>query len=447
MHNFKELENIEHTFEERKDYFGYKSEPIIIFYPKDEMEVSRIVKFCYENSIPVIPWGSGTSLTGALAGKDHVIIDLSRMNRILEINEIDWYVRAQAGVKLSDLQDKVKEKGFIFPPDPASSFLCSLGGAIAENSGGMRGVKYGPFSEWVLALKVVLPNGEIVKIGEPLRKNRAGYDLVHLFIGSEGTLGIIVEAWLRIIPIPKEKILTVVAFPKDLENTGEIILKIRKQKIIPELSEYIDQDVIKAINNYFKAELKESEGGMLLIRVEESYLKELMNILEEHSENVYIANDDEAQRLYMLRAQALIAVKAENENLTIAEDIVVPISKLPFAMKKLKEIGRKYNTKFYLIAHIGDGNMHPCILIKNEREREKLFEEIAFMAIELGGSISGEHGIGIHKAKLLYEQIKYSNGEQLIDLMYKIKRIIDDKGIMNPNKFVELAYKLARGNK
>ncbi len=440
MEVIDEIGDIEHSFEERFDYFGNKSSPITIFYPRNDDEVARIVKLCYEKRIPIVPWGAGTSLTGALSGRDHIVIDLSKMNKIIEINEIDWYVRAQAGVILADLQEKVKEKGFFFPPDPASYFMCTVGGAIAESSGGMKGVKYGSFREWVLALKIVLPNGKIVKIGEPLRKNRAGYDLVHLFIGSEGTLGIITEAWLRIVPIPKNSIMTIAAFPRDLEAVGNIILGLRKNKILPELSEYLDYDVIKAMNKHLNANLKETKGGMLLLQIDESDLEAVNKILKDNCEDIMIANEDEAIRLYSLRAQALKAIKSEHENLSFAEDIVVPISKLPEAIKKLEEMRTKYNTKFYLISHIGDGNMHPCIIVDDEKSRLELFEKIARMAIEMGGSISGEHGIGKQKAKLLVEQIRYSNGEEVLEIMYKIKRIIDERQIMNPRKFVELAY-------
>ncbi|MEM0263684.1 MAG: FAD-linked oxidase C-terminal domain-containing protein, partial [Saccharolobus sp.] len=369
------------------------------------------------------------------------LIDMSKMNKILEINEIDWYVRVQPGVKLIDLFEELEKKGFMLPPDPASFFLCSVGGAVAESSGGMKGVRYGSFREWVLALKVILPNGEIIKVGEPLRKNRAGYDLVHLFVGSEGTLGIITEIWLRIIPIPKRKMVTVAAMLKDFESAAEVIIGLRKNRILPELSEYMDVDVVKALNKNLNANLKETDGGMLLISIEEEMVSDVLKVLEGKAVDIKIAEGEEAERLYSLRAQAAIAVKAESKNVFYAEDIVVPVSKLPEAIRRLKEIGKKYNTKFYVISHIGDGNLHPNIVIEDKELREKVFEEIARMAIDLGGSVSGEHGIGVQKAKVMVEQIVKHNGPRVLELMYEIKRLIDPEGIMNPNKFVELAYK------
>ncbi|BDB98084.1 FAD-binding oxidoreductase [Saccharolobus caldissimus] len=440
--DLKELEDIEHSQEEREDFSGEKVKPIIVFYPKNEEDVVRIVKFAKQNKIPVIAWGSGTSLTGAVSCNGNcILIDFSKMNKILEINEIDWYVRVQPGIKLIDLFEELERKGFMLPPDPASFFLCSVGGAVAESSGGMKGVRYGSFREWVLALRVVLPSGEVVKVGEPLRKNRAGYDLVHLFVGSEGTLGIITEIWLRIIPIPKRKMVTIAALLKDFESAADVIIGLRKNRILPELSEYVDADVVRALNKHLNAGLKETEGGMLLISIEEDMVNDVLKVLEGKTVDVMIAEGEEANKLYSLRAQAAIAVKAESKNVFYAEDIVVPISKLPEAIRKLKEIAAKYNTKFYVISHIGDGNLHPNIIIEDKEARERAFEEIARMAIEMGGSVSGEHGIGTQKAKLMAEQIIKHNGRTVLDLMYEIKKLIDPDNIMNPGKYVELAYK------
>ncbi|ADX84463.1 FAD-binding oxidoreductase [Saccharolobus islandicus] len=440
--DFTELKDIEQKVEEREDFSGEKVRPLGVFFPKDEDEVVRIVRFAKKNRLPIIPWGQGTSLTGAVScDKNCILVDLSKMNKILEINDIDWYVRVQPGIKLIDLFEELEKKGFMLPPDPASFFLCSVGGAVAESSGGMKGVRYGSFREWVLSLRVVLPNGEVIKVGEPLRKNRAGYDLVHLFVGSEGTLGIVTEIWLRIIPIPKRKMVMIAAMLKDFESAGEVIVGLRKNKILPELSEYVDADVVKALNKHLSANLKETEGGMLLISIEEDSVDDVLKVLEGKTVDIKIAEGEEAEKLYSLRSQAAIAVKAESNKVFYAEDIVVPVSKLPEAIRRLREIGEKYNTKFYVISHIGDGNLHPNIIIEDKVARENAFEEIARMAIELGGSVSGEHGIGVQKAKLMAEQIVKHNGVSVLDLMYHIKKLIDPDDIMNPDKYVELAYK------
>ncbi|BFH73723.1 FAD-binding protein [Sulfurisphaera javensis] len=433
------LEGVEFTEgTEREDFVGFKVRPKIIVYPKDENDVVKVVNYARETKTPIVVWGAGTSLSGHLMCEGCILLDVSKyMNKILEINDIDWYARVQPGVNLEFLNKKLMEKGFFFPPDPASFFLCTVGGATANSSGGMRGVKYGTFRDWILALKVVLPNGKIVKVGEPLRKNRGGYDLVHLFVGSEGTLGIITEIWLRITPLPKRKVYTILAYMNSLEDTAETIVELRRKRILPEISEYMDVDVIKALNKHLNANLKESEGGAFIISIEDDYLTEIKEILK--GREFIITEEEEAERIYSIRAQAAIALRAESKYMFV-EDIVVPVSKLIEAIRKLKEIERKYRIRMPVIAHIGDGNLHPNIMLDDISLAEKIFEEVARIAIELGGSISGEHGIGFQKAKLLAEQIVSHNGEEVLRIMKGIKDLIDPYGIMNPNKYVELAY-------
>lgn len=434
------LEGIEISEGEREDFVGFKVRPKFIAYPKSEEDVVKLVNYARETRTPVVTWGAGTSLSGHVACDGCILIDVSKyMNRILEINDIDWYTLVEPGVNLESLNRKLEEKGFFFPPDPASFFLCTIGGATANSSGGMRGVKYGTFRDWILALRVVLPNGQVVTIGEPFRKNRGGYDLVHLFVGSEGTLGIITKIWLRITPLPREKIYTVLAYMNDLEDTAEVIKDLRKNRILPEIAEYIDVDVIRALNKHLNAGLKESEGGILIISVEEDMVKELTSILK--GKEYEITEGEEAERVYSIRAQGAIALKAESKYMFV-EDIVVPVSRLIEAIRKLKEVEKKHGIRMPIIAHIGDGNLHPNIMINDISIAEKIFEEVARIAIDLGGSISGEHGIGVQKAKLLAEQIAKHNGEEVLKIMKGIKDLIDPYNIMNPNKYVELAYRI-----
>ncbi|BCU66907.1 FAD-binding oxidoreductase [Sulfolobales archaeon HS-7] len=435
------MDEIEHNVEEREDFTGIKLRPSIIYYPKNEEEVVKIVNYARERRIPVISWGAGTSLSGHLKCDGCILIDMKYMNKILEINDIDWYVRVQPGVNLEKVFKEVESKGFFLPPDPASFFLCTVGGATANSSGGMRGVKYGSFREWVLAVKVVLPNGHVVKVGEPLRKNRGGYDLVHLFVGSEGTLGVITEIWLRLIPKPREPTETILAYMRSFEDTAFVITEMRRRKILPDLAEYIDGDIIRLLNKHLNADLKESDGGALLIVVGKDAVKDMLDILQGRTLELKIAEGEEADELYSVRAKAVLALKAESPNI-IVEDIVVPISRLTDAIIKLKEIERRENVRMPLIAHIGDGNLHPNIIADTVKEPEKLFEEVGRIAIDMGGSVSGEHGIGYQKANLLKEQVLKHNGRDVLEIMMQIKRVIDPYDIMNPDKYVELAYKL-----
>jgi glycolate oxidase len=428
---------------EREDFAGFKIKPKFIAYPKNEDEVVKIVNYARDNNIPIVPYGAGTSLAGHLQCEGCILVDMKRMDKILEINEIDWYVRVQPAVNLERLNIELSKKGFFFPPDPASYFLCSVGGATANASGGMRGVKYGTFRDWVLALRVVLPNGKVVKIGEPLRKNRGGYDLLHLFVGSEGTLGIITEIWLRIIPLPQSKIYTLLVYVNDIEEAGELIFNIRKKGILPEIAEYIDDQVVRALNRQLNARLDESGGGVFIISVEEENLLKLRDLLAD--KKYIITEGDEAEKIYSIRAQSAIALKAEAK-LMYVEDIVVPVSRLIDAIKRIKEIEKKYNIRMPVIAHIGDGNLHPNIILDDPVKAQEIFEEVAKIAIELGGSVSGEHGIGVQKAKVLAEQLSAHNGKEVLKIMKGIKDLIDPYHIMNPDKFVELAYKLSEKN-
>ncbi|QKR00145.1 FAD-binding protein [Metallosphaera tengchongensis] len=436
---------LEVSKETREDFVNFKVEPLAVVYPKNEDDVIKIVNYARLKGIPIVPWGAGTSLTGAVACQGCILIDMKYMSNIIEINDVDWYVRVQPGVNLEYLNKKLMERNFFLPPDPASFFLCSVGGAVSNSSGGMRGVRYGTFRDWVLALRVVLPTGEAVRIGEPFRKNRAGYDLVHLFTGSEGTLGIITEIWLRITPLPKENLTAIIAFVPDLKSTAGIIQDMRRGGVLPEISEYIDNEVVKALNSALDARLKESEGGLLLLRLQSEDAEAMKEILKKWGADFTVLSREEWERMYSLRAQSALALKAISKEMYV-EDIVVPVSKLAEAIERINELEAKYKVKMPVIAHIGDGNLHPNILVRDKEVADVIFEEVGKIAIELGGSVSGEHGIGVQKAGLMGEQLKLHNGLKVLEIMRDIKRLIDPNGIMNPGKYVELAYERARAS-
>ncbi|MEM0372999.1 MAG: FAD-linked oxidase C-terminal domain-containing protein [Sulfolobaceae archaeon] len=418
----------------KEDMASYKVEPIAVVIAKSTEDVVKAVKIARKYKVPIIPWGAGTSVTGALAGKG-LIIDVSSI-RFFEFDDVNWVVHVGVGVVVDELNSFLRSRGFFFPPDPASSFLATVGGCVANGAGGMRCVRYGTFRDWVLSLRVVLADGSVVRFGEALGKNRAGYDLVRLFVGSEGTLGIITEVWLRVIPLPDYKVFRILAYFNDEESVARAIIGIRRERILPEIAEYMDFRILDALKTQFRIEVKGKAA--LLIDVPEYQLNKLLKILNNLADEIKIAeSEEEKEELYKARAYAYLAVKSLGKAL-ITEDIVVPIDKLLDAIRKIRELERKYNIIAPTVGHIGDGNLHPIIMYDEEQKEDaiKFFEELCNYAISIGGSISGEHGIGIQKAKLLETQILSHNGRRVLEIMREIKRLFDPENIMNPGKYI-----------
>lgn len=424
-----------------RDYAGFTRLPRVVVRPGRVEEVSGVVRLANELRVPVCAWGAGTSLTGA-AVTEGILVDMSRFNRVLRIDDVNWYAHVEAGVVLDDLNKALAERGFFFPPDPASSFLCTVGGAIAEGSGGMRCVKYGTMKDWVLALKVVLPNGEVAILGEPLPKNRAGYDLVHLFVGSEGTLGIIVEAWLRILPQPRAKVVRLYALFNDWPSAGHAILEIRRRGLLPRMLEFMDRPSLEALNAYgFNLEVAEA---MLLLDVEEYAGGEASLFLDllrrEGAWKAEAVEGERAEQLLLARASAYLATaKASPSHIT--EDVVVPIDRIVEYLEKAQELQRKYGITIVLHGHAGDGNIHPTLLYdeRTKQAAEAALEELLEYAVRVGGSITGEHGIGLQKVPHLRRQLEAHGGLEGLRLMKAIKALFDPNGIMNPGKYVEAA--------
>ena len=426
------------------DMADFSGNPMLIVKPRTTEEVSKVVKYAYKKGIALVPWGAGSSLTGAAIADNAVVIDMSRFDKIIEINDVEWFVHVEAGVVLDTLNNQLKDHGFFFPPDPASSFICTVGGAVAEGSGGLRCVRYGTVKDWVLALKVVLPNGRVTVLGEPLPKNRAGYDLVHLLVGSEGTLGIITEAWLKIIPLPREKIVRMFAQFDSWESATKVIVEMRKRRFQPYLLEFMDRQTIEGVQGKIEMDLPVFEAS-LLIDVEESIKGELLNLMRDcNIKNIIIAqNEDESEQLYQARALSYLTLKQQATGAQ-AEDVCVPIGKLKDYLNHVEQISKKYGVRIVVHGHAGDGNVHPLLLFdKNDPQSTKnariAFEEICNYAIEQGGTTTGEHGIGIQKVAFLRRQLERHGGKETIKIMKKIKKLIDSKSIMNPQKYVEAA--------
>ena len=420
----------------------FQSLPDAVVSPRNTEEVSKILKLCNKYKIPVVPRGSGTNLcAGTCPVEGGVVLLFKHMNKILEIDEENLTVTCQPGVITLDLMKAVEQKGLFYPPDPSSMKISTIGGNLNENSGGLRGLKYGVTRDYVLALEVVLPNGEILRTGGKLAKDVAGYDLTRLYVGSEGTLGVITEATLKLIPLPETK-KTMLALYQDLEAAARSVSKIIANKVIPSTLEFLDQPTLKAVEDYSQIGLPTDVQAVLLIEQDGTAdnVNTDMKIMEEicKSENavsVQIAkSEEEAEALRTARRTALSAL-ARLKPTTILEDATVPRSEIAKMVKAINEIANKYNVNICTFGHAGDGNLHPTcttdIRNKEEMERvEKAFAEIFEKAIELGGTITGEHGVGAMKAPYL----EWKLGTSGIQVMKSIKEALDPNNIMNPGK-------------
>ncbi|MFO1442326.1 glycolate oxidase subunit GlcD [Bacillus sp. Bva_UNVM-123] len=420
----------------------FQSMPDAVISPRNKTEISKIVTICNEHQIPIVPRGSGTNLcAGTCPTEGGIVLLFKHLNQILEIDEENLTVTIQPGVITLDLTKAVEAKGLFYPPDPSSMKISTLGGNINENSGGLRGLKYGVTRDYVMALEVVLANGEIIRTGGKLAKDVAGYDLTRLFVGSEGTLGIITEATLKLIPMPETK-KALLALYSDLEAAARTVSKIIAHKIIPTTLEFLDQPTLEAVEAFAKIGLPTDAKAILLIEqdgpahIVERDIELISEICKsEHAVSVEAAKTaEEAEALRTARRAALSAL-ARLRPTTILEDATVPRSEIANMVKAINDIAEKYNLWICTFGHAGDGNLHPTCLTdsrnKEEIERvEKAFEEIFAKAIELGGTITGEHGVGVMKAPYLEMKLGHAG----IAAMQAIKSSLDPNNIMNPGK-------------
>jgi glycolate oxidase len=419
-----------------------QSMPDAVVSPRNTKEVSEVVKVCNEFKIPLVPRGSGTNLCGGTCPTEGGIVLLFKhMNQILEIDEENLTATVQPGVVTVELAKAVEAKGLFYPPDPGSMSISMIGGNINENSGGLRGLKYGVTRDYVIALEIVLANGDIMRTGGKLAKDVAGYDLTRLFVGSEGTLGVITEATLKLLPIPDTK-KTMLALYQDLEAAARTVSKIIANKIIPTTLEFLDQPTLRVVEDYVKIGLPTDVQAVLLIEQDgpaEVVSRDLKKIEEvckqENAVSVQIAaTPQEAEALSMARRTALSAL-ARLKPTTILEDATVPRSEVANMVKAISEIAKKYNLHICTFGHAGDGNLHPTCPTdaRNHDEMERVelaFAEIFEKAIELGGTITGEHGVGVMKAPYL----EWKLGKEGINAMKAIKVGLDPNNIMNPGK-------------
>jgi len=420
----------------------FQSMPDGVISPRNTGEVVEIVKVCNEHGIPIVPRGSGTNLcAGTCPTEGGLVMLFKHMNQILEVDEENLTITVQPGVNTLQMIHTIEAKGLFYPPDPSSMKISTIGGNINENSGGLRGLKYGVTRDYVIALEIVLANGDIIRTGGKLAKDVAGYDLTRLFVGSEGTLGIITEATLKLVPKPETK-KTILALYQDIEAAARSVSKIIANKIIPTTLEFLDQPTLQVVEDYAKIGLPTNVKAVLLIEqdgpkeVVERDIKKITELCkQEDAVSVQVAQSEEHAVSLMTARRTALSALARLKPTTILEDATVPRSEIARMVNAINQIANKYDVKICTFGHAGDGNLHPTCPTdsrnKDEIERvEKAFSEIFEKAIEFGGTITGEHGVGVMKAP--YLELKL--GKEGIAAMKAIKASFDPNNIMNPGK-------------
>ena len=422
--------------------------PDLVIRPNSTEEVKQVVAVCHRERIPLTVRGGGTGLSGgALPFKGGIVLSVERMNRILDIDERNLQVTVEPGVITEVLQETVKAKGLFFPPDPSSKGSCLIGGNIAENSGGPKAVKYGVVKDYVLNLEVVLADGSVIWTGANVLKNVSGYNLTQLMVGSEGTLGIVTKAVLKLIPHPRHELLMLVPF-RNLEKAGEAVSAIFRAGFVPSALELMEINALRIVSRHVDSHILPIDADTeahLIIEVDGNHPDVLMREIEQIAELLltYDAGeilfaDDAMQKaeLWKLRRRVAEAVKAEG--FTIEEDTVVPRAELPKLIRAVKALGERHAFDVVCYGHAGDGNLH--IRIRKEGHPhslnnpviEPILRELFTCVHALGGTISAEHGIGlIQKA---YMDIVYE--APVLNLMAAIKKTLDPHNILNPGKIL-----------
>lgn len=418
--------------------------PDFVIRPVSTEQISNIVRLANENEIPVTARGAGTGLAGgAVPVEGGIVLDMSAMNRILETDLDNLQVTIEPGIVQEKLNQALEPSGLFFPPDPGSSAMCTLGGLIANNGSGMRSVKYGTTRNYVLGLEVVLADGTVINTGSKASKSVAGYSLTDLFVGSEGTLGIITKAILRLRALPKERSVLLASF-EDPELAGQAVVKVLSSGIVPSACEILDRNIIEAINTFDPKIGLPKAGAILMFEVDgtENTVREGIEMIKDACSTLATsirAASDKKERDEIWAARRLVGAAVSRldplrTRVYVGEDIGVPIKELPGMLHKVREISEEFKLPIMTYGHIGDGNLHTgmCIDVLSDEEWEKLnkaADKIHRTAIGIGGTVTAEHGVGSARADYLELELG-----KALDVMILIKNALDPKGIMNPGK-------------
>ncbi len=420
----------------------HEHRPVAAVWPLNTEQVSEILKLANAKQIPVTPRGAGTGLTGlAVPAQGGIVMDMVRMNKIMRISIEDRQAVVQPGVVYQDLQKALAPFNFFFPPDPASGKVSTLGGNVATNAGGVKGAKYGVTKDYVLGLEVVMADGQIMRTGSKCMKSVSGYDLTRLFVGSEGTLGVVTEITLKVNPKPTAVATAIATFPS-IEDAGRAVTAIMHSGVIPSVCEVLDGKTIKLLQEHTDSEIPDGEAMILvecdaLTKTEADYqMGKAIEVFESNNSLLIqqAGNEKEAEALWEGR-KALYGTMHHVMPRLVVEDVTVPMSKIAEVLKGVEQIGQKHGVNIINFGHAGDGNLHPNIMFKGDSPEElervdKAAADIFALATELGGTLTGEHGIGLAKAPFM----PLEHDPVALKVMLGIKNMFDPNHILNPGK-------------
>ena len=449
--HFEKLVGQENVYSDKAHLIAYsydatrtRFEPEAVVFPRDEADVSAILTYCNEHHIVITPRGAGSGFTGgALPTQGGITLGMEKhMNKILEVDMENMVAVVQPGVINMDLQKAVEEVGLFYPPDPASEEYSTLGGNVSENAGGMRAAKYGITKDYVMALRAVRPNGDIIRAGKRTIKDVAGYNIAGILIASEGTLAVITEITLKLIPKPKFTKAYMGIFPS-VDDAMNAVFKSLAAGANPVAMEFMDDLVVQALKEKLGVDLPEDAGALLIGDVDGNVTEEVdfqLEILEQSfkengAQDFIIAHDEEKRtELWYARRNASPSITIFGSK-KLNEDISVPRTMLPEALKRIYAIGNKYGFKVPCFGHAGDGNIHVNVMVDGSDEKQlhdghQAIEEIFQLVVDMGGTLSGEHGIGTSKAPFM--NIAFNDVE--LDLFKSIKHSFDPNNILNPGK-------------
>ena len=429
---------------------AYKQKPLVVVLPENTQEVSKILKYCNEEKIKIIPRGAGTGLSGgALPLQDAILLGLGKFNKILEIDFDNKCVTAQPGVTNLSITHAVQHRGFYYAPDPSSQLACSIGGNVAENSGGVHSLKYGTTTNNILGVELVLMDGTICRLGGKTL-DQEGYDLLGLVCGSEGLLGVITEVTVKILKKPQTVRAALIGFPS-IEDGGNCVTDIISRGIVPAGMEIMDKALIEATDNFCKAGYPRDAEILLIVELDgtKSEVDELIKNVSEiakrnNSSSIKLSNNEKERLSFWAGRKAAFPACGAMAPDYYCMDGTIPRGKLSEALKEIKRLSKKYNLPVANAFHAGDGNLHPLIMFdgnnKDQLKRTEEFgAEILKYCVKLGGVLTGEHGVGIEKRELMCEMFNDNDIQQQL----KIKKSLDEKNLLNPGKVYPILRKCA----